>query len=184
MEKTEQLDTTNRKRGPKSKYASAEEKLQAQREANRRYRQSQKGKQQKAKDDAKYRQTDSGKDVLSKANRRYYHSTKGKDCINLYESSDTSKQCKSRYWKSERGKIVSRNNTAKRRHNLQTQKISKHFKDQLLEIYANCPEGYEVDHIHPLSRGGLHVPWNLQYLPVSVNRSKGNKLICDTKMYK
>ena len=47
------------------------------------------------------------------------------------------------------------------------------------EIYEQCPEGYEVDHIYPL-RGensrGLHVPWNLQYLPTDVNRKKRNKL--------
>lgn len=176
MVKTEQLDITKRKRGPKSKYASAEEKRLAQLEANKRYRQSLKGKLQKAKDDAKYRQTQSGKAAASAANKRYFQSSKGIECVKLYEGSNISKQCKSRYWKSERGKAVSKNNTAKRRHNLQAQKISEYFKDQLLEIYANCPHGYEVDHIHPLSKGGLHVPWNLQYLLMVDNRSKGCKI--------
>jgi 5-methylcytosine-specific restriction endonuclease McrA len=45
------------------------------------------------------------------------------------------------------------------------------------EFYASCPEGHEVDHIIPISRGGLHTLSNLQYLTVRENRSKGNKLV-------
>ncbi len=55
-------------------------------------------------------------------------------------------------------------------------------KEQLKEMtlfYVNCPEGHEVDHIIPI-RGenvcGLHVPWNLQYLTISENRKKSNKV--------
>lgn len=51
---------------------------------------------------------------------------------------------------------------------------------RLREIYANCPEHYEVDHIVPL-RGalvsGLHVEYNLQYLPSKVNRLKSNSFV-------
>lgn len=52
------------------------------------------------------------------------------------------------------------------------------YKSEILEIYKSCPADHEVDHIVPLQgRGvsGLHVPWNLQYLTVYENRSKGNK---------
>ena len=44
------------------------------------------------------------------------------------------------------------------------------------EFYANCPSGYEVDHIIPISKGGLHDLPNLQYLTITENRRKSNKL--------
>jgi hypothetical protein len=43
-------------------------------------------------------------------------------------------------------------------------------------IYEQCPKGYEVDHIVPISKGGLHHQDNLQYLPWITNRRKSNKL--------
>lgn len=54
------------------------------------------------------------------------------------------------------------------------------YKDEIVEIYKNCPEGYEVDHIIPLKGKnvrGFHVPWNLQYLPKIENRKKGNRYV-------
>lgn len=47
------------------------------------------------------------------------------------------------------------------------------------KIYESCPEGYEVDHIHSLSTGGLHHQDNLQYLPKSENCRKGANKIYD-----
>jgi hypothetical protein len=45
-------------------------------------------------------------------------------------------------------------------------------KELIKKIYEYCPEGYEVDHIIPLSEGGLHHENNLQYLPALENRRK------------
>ena len=44
-------------------------------------------------------------------------------------------------------------------------------------FYDNCPLGYEVDHIIPISKGGPHTLKNLQYLTTTENRQKSNKLV-------
>jgi 5-methylcytosine-specific restriction endonuclease McrA len=44
------------------------------------------------------------------------------------------------------------------------------------KIYESAPLGYQIDHIVPLSKGGLHHQDNLQYLPSKENQSKNNKL--------
>lgn len=49
--------------------------------------------------------------------------------------------------------------------------------EKIEEIYLTCPDGYDVDHIHPLSKGGLHVHYNLQHLLSSENRRKYNKIL-------
>ena len=48
--------------------------------------------------------------------------------------------------------------------------------DKIKEIFITCPDGYEVDHIHPLIKGGLHVHYNLQHLTIHDNRVKSDKL--------
>jgi len=45
------------------------------------------------------------------------------------------------------------------------------------QFYLNCPMGYEVDHIIPISKGGAHSLENLQYLTKQENRRKSNKIL-------
>ena len=47
----------------------------------------------------------------------------------------------------------------------------------LQQFYLECPKGHEVDHIVPISKGGLHCLENLQYLTISENRRKSNKIL-------
>jgi hypothetical protein len=57
-------------------------------------------------------------------------------------------------------------------------------REAIEDVYRNCPEGHTVDHIVPLKGltidgypvSGLHVHWNLGYLPPSENFSKGRRM--------
>jgi hypothetical protein len=58
--------------------------------------------------------------------------------------------------------------------------ITKEQLKEIEKIYESCPKGHEVDHIIPIQGKqvrGLHVPWNLQYLPSRLNKRKGNRII-------
>lgn len=101
-----------------------------------------------------------------------------------------------KYKQSEIGKATRRAWVSTRRK--RTKKATPNWinKKQIKEIYKNCPEGFEVDHIiplkaiHPVTKKhiacGLHVPWNLQYLPKIDNNLKSNKIpkefLCTLKM--
>jgi hypothetical protein len=77
---------------------------------------------------------------------------------------------------------IKKNNAARQsRYRAKQYRIISPNADQvkIKDIYLNCPEGHEVDHIIPLSRGGLHHEDNLQYLLKEDNRRKGNKVVGD-----
>jgi hypothetical protein len=79
------------------------------------------------------------------------------------------------YQKRNPGKVNA--HTAQRRVNLVQRSFTK-WDDVITLIYEDCPDGYHVDHIDPINaidRSGLHVPWNLQYLPALDNHQKSNK---------
>jgi hypothetical protein len=55
--------------------------------------------------------------------------------------------------------------------------LSEKDLQEIANFYANCPEGFEVDHVIPLQgkfASGLHVRSNLQYLTKEENAKKSN----------
>jgi CRISPR/Cas system Type II protein with McrA/HNH and RuvC-like nuclease domain len=48
--------------------------------------------------------------------------------------------------------------------------------NKIKEFYLNRPEGYHVDHIIPLSKGGRHCIGNLAYLTSKENMLKSDKI--------
>ena len=65
----------------------------------------------------------------------------------------------------------------------QTPEQTPEQRKKIIEFYKNCPEGYEVDHIYPISKGGLHVISNLQYLKEIENKIKNNKVLDNTTIW-
>lgn len=66
----------------------------------------------------------------------------------------------------------------------QTPELTDEEKLQIIEIYKEAialrkttGDAYHVDHIIPISKGGLHHPLNLQVITAFENQSKGNR--CD-----
>ena len=114
-------------------------------------------------------------------NRMYYERTKVARSVNdsylqsqkdYRERTKESKKEYDRIYASE-NKEKKNSNWARRRAMLLNQTPGDANNMWIDMIYDYRPEGYEVDHIIPLARGGLHHEDNLQYLTCSENRSKG-----------
>ena len=55
--------------------------------------------------------------------------------------------------------------------------IISSFFEQAKRLSKTIGIPFEVDHINPISLGGIHAPSNLQVIPRSINRKKQNKKI-------
>jgi 5-methylcytosine-specific restriction endonuclease McrA len=124
--------------------------------------------------------TAKGKESSSKRNARFKSSEKYLE----YIKTDRYQKLKKLYYKN--GYFRKKNKDpwyhslrrAKRRA-INKQATPKWINQKLfIDFYKQSSDKFEVDHIIPLVNFlvcGLHVPWNLQILTKSENRSKGNK---------
>lgn len=81
-----------------------------------------------------------------------------------------------RYMKTPKGRAVDNKNGSMYRARKREQTCDCCEQREFTDVYYNTPDGYVVDHIIPLNRGGLHCLDNLQYLTVYDNSAKGDKL--------
>ena len=137
--------------------------------------------------------TEEDKKKKSEANKKFLetndHPSKGKPG---WKHSEEMKELKSllakEHWDA-RGRLTReqrRKLNAHRVHAYRARKMSATCPTADLKlirkIIESCPKGYDVDHIVSLSKGGLHHQDNLQYLPASENRRKGNRDVYDESL--
>lgn len=88
-----------------------------------------------------------------------------------------------RFFKTEKGKDLAIKSSLIRCKRLKKACIGlgKEEEEKIREFYKNCPIGFEVDHIIPISRKGKHRLNNLQYLTREENLKKGHSIIKSLK---
>jgi hypothetical protein len=118
------------------------------------------------------------KEKLREYRRKYHSSNKDKSKEYKLKNKDKIREA-NRLYRLNNPHIKNTANAIRRATKLNATPKFANLK-KIKEIYKNCPKGFHVDHIIPLKNKlvcGLHVEWNLQYLPAKENLSKSNKLI-------
>ena len=93
------------------------------------------------------------------------------------ENRTSSRAAIKKYAETEKGKYANSKRNAKRKkfQKAACEDLTLEEKKEIGKFYKNCPQGYEVDHIIPISKGGKHCLNNLQYLTRAQNSRKHNK---------
>ena len=119
------------------------------------------------------------KEKISKRGKQYREINKEKILERKKQYYEANKERNLEYRKQyyKKNRHLSQQQKAKRRAAKLKQTPDYANLDLIKLIYENCPKGYQVDHMTPISNGGLHHESNLCYLPEGINLSKGAKTI-------
>lgn len=140
-------------------------------------------------------------DKSRQARKEYGASDRGKEVRNKWEREkywndpEAAKARKKKYANPDYNKQHYQENkpyytekSIRRTRSLNQASLNGQYRSETVDMYRNCPEGYEVDHIVPIKGKdfidgkrqqvvcGLHVFWNMQYLLKSENRKKNCNL--------
>ena len=108
------------------------------------------------------------KPVVEKTHKEFYRRA------NSYASA---KAGALRYEKSKKGIEVRKKVSVLRQSRFFKFRVPEQEQEMIWIFYEDCPEGYVVDHIFPLSKVGLHTLSNLQWIPRFTNSRKSNKIL-------
>lgn len=152
------------------------------------YRQTEAGKAATAKGTLKYNHTKKGKLKAKQRYARYRAKQHSKERARLYEQLPEVRNKRSQWKKSIAGKISAANYAHGRKRNINRTNYKLTIEDwnEIQAKYNYCcaychlpVKNPTIDHIVPLSRGGLHEYSNLAPACGPCNKSKGPKLLTE-----
>lgn len=113
--------------------------------------------------------------LFNSKNQEYLRQVKRERYANDEEFREAEKSRHKNYYRTDAGR-QSRIKSRNKYRALKLNSLAQCVNERLTEaFYLDCPKGYEVDHIIPLSKGGNHDISNLQYLTKALNVIKKDR---------